>query len=96
MPISMAGNVATPASSFRERRRGESEWNFATATVAHAINYLLTEQLAGRRHPLAANREAVTLLCRVFEELAATERRAPERKSLLSRLLRFRNERGMQ
>lgn len=92
--------AATPAKagtltpSFRDRRRGKSELNFAAETVAHAINYLVMEQIAGRRVPVQVNREAISLLCRAFEQLAATERRAPERKSLLSRLSWFKTGKG--
>ena len=83
-----------PIPSFRDRRRGISELSSAALTVAHAVDYLVTEQLAGRRLPVQANREAVDLLADAFVQLANTERREPERQSLLSRLPWFRKQKG--
>ena len=59
--------------------------------MAHAVDYLVTEQLAGRRVPVKANREAIDLLADAFVQLAKTERREPERASFLSRLPWFRS-----
>ncbi len=94
MQTSTSAKADTSIPLPRDRRRGQSELSFAAMTVSHAIDYLVSEQIAGRRVPVQTNREAVFLLCGVFEQLAAAERRAPERKSILSRLSWFRTGHG--
>ena len=87
IPTSAKDDVPLPPS--RDRRRGLSDLSAAAVKVAHAINYLATEQLAGRRDPVQANRKAMAILCDAFEQLAVMERRVPEQRSLLRRLWEF-------
>ena len=86
------GRYLNPSS--RDRRRGVSELSLAALTADHAVDYLVTEQLAGRCLSVQANRDAITLLADAFVQLATTERRDPDRKSLLSRLSWFRGQAG--
>ena len=60
-----------------ERRCGISNTQSAAAILSHAVAYLIDEQLAGRRFPLKANREAIQILCQAGEAIAHTERREP-------------------
>jgi len=66
----------------RERRRGASDLERASEMLSHAVQYLLSEQIKGRRRTVKANREAVALLCAAAQELAQEERRKPARRSI--------------
>ena len=68
-----------PASAFPDGREGPSELEIASRLLAHAVNHLVSEQLAGQRSPLAANREAIAILCEAGRNLALVERREPAR-----------------
>ena len=72
-----------PSSSFDERQ-GPSELEIASRILSHAVNYLVTEQLAGQRASLPANREAIAILCNAGRGLALAERRDPARRALAS------------
>lgn len=63
-----------------ERRCGISDIELAAAMLSHAVAYLINEQLAGRRSPIQANRDAIQILCQAGEALALTERREPGRR----------------
>jgi len=65
-----------------ERRRGSSDLERASETLAHAVQYLLLQQIEGRRKTIRANREAVAILCAAAQELAHEERRKPARRSI--------------
>lgn len=71
------------ASSLDERE-GTSELELASRTLSHAVNYLVNEQLAGHRSSLAANREAIAILCDAGRGLALVERREPARRAIAS------------
>ncbi len=75
-----------PLSVFKRRKKG-SELDEAASTVAHAINYLLSEHTAGR---VQANRDAISQLCEAYEKLAAAEHYQPTSNSVMNRLLWFR------
>ncbi len=79
-----ANPLATEAPLFlgNDRRRGVSELETASQILAHAVNYLVSEQLAGTRSPVESNREAIALLCAAGRELALEERRRPARRSI--------------
>ena len=55
METSEVGGGRYPIPSFRNRRRGISELSSAALIVAPAVDYLVTEQLAGRRVSVQAN-----------------------------------------
>ena len=63
-----------------ERRCGVSDLELAAAMLAHAVSYLIGEQLVGRRFPPQANREAVQILCQAAEAVESIERREPARR----------------
>ena len=65
-----------------EQRRGLSELERASATLASAVEYLVSEQLAGRRHPLSANRDAIAILAGAGRDLLSVERRQPAKQSI--------------
>jgi hypothetical protein len=73
---------APPPLLLVERRKGISNLETAARTLSRAIDYLVSEQLAGRRHPLQANRMAIALLCEAGRGIAKEERRLPARRSL--------------
>ncbi len=47
--------------------------------MAHAVDYLVTEQLQGRVTHVPANRAAIAILCEAGRALEAVERREPAR-----------------
>lgn len=65
-----------------ERRRQTSDLELASQKLAHAVNYLVLEQLEGRRHSIPANREAIALLCHAGRTLEKVERRGSARASI--------------
>ena len=70
-----------------ERRRGVSEYERAGQMLAHAVDYLVSEQLEGRSTSVLANRKAIALLCDAGRTLEQMERREPAR-SLIAGWLR--------
>lgn len=63
------------------RRPGISRLEAASKTLSHAVNYLVTEQLAGHCLSARDNRDAVALLCAAGRDLARHERRAPAQRA---------------
>ena len=47
-----------------------SDRESAGRRVEHAVEYLVTEQLEGRRSSPTSNREAIAIFCRALAELA--------------------------
>jgi hypothetical protein len=62
-----------------QRRRATSDLERASTKLSHAVEYLVAEQLEGRRSPVSANRQAVAILCDAGRKLASEERRRPAR-----------------
>ena len=73
-----------------ERRCGISDTVLAATMLSHAIDYLLNEQLAGRRSHIQANREAIQILCQAGDAITRTERREPERRLVAAWLRKAR------
>jgi hypothetical protein len=66
----------------KNNRQSQSDLERAAEILAHAVQYLVDEQLLGRRDPVQANRQAVAILCQAGRELEQNERRAPARRSV--------------
>lgn len=73
-----------------ERRKGISDLEFASTLLSRAVQYLSTEQRAGRCTSVRANRQAITVLCDCAEGLAIAEQREPARRALYGWLDRAR------
>ena len=65
-----------------ERRRGVSDMELAAKKLYSATQYLVLEQLEGRRSSPKANRQAIAILCEAGRRLVKSERRQPARQSL--------------
>jgi hypothetical protein len=80
------GNADTidAPSPWPERRRGRSDLERGSALLSHAVEYLVSEQLAGRRHPIQPNREAIAILCEAGRQIQAEERRKLAKASIAS------------
>ena len=63
-----------------DRRHGTSELELGVTILSHAIEYLITEQLGGRRPDLHSNRQAVATLCDLSRSLLVVERRVSHRE----------------
>lgn len=66
-----------------DRRQGVSDLERACQMLAHAVQYLTSEQRAGRCTSVRSNRQAVALLCDSAAELEQFERREPARTALV-------------
>lgn len=89
-------DLSPPAPAASERRRRRSDLESASKLLSHAVEYLIAEQLMGRRSPVQANREAVAILCEAGRMIAQQERRKPARSSIAAWLRGaslFRSER---
>ncbi len=69
-----------------ERRQGVSSLERGSTMLSHAVQYLVSEQLAGRRPAVKANREAIMILSRARLELDVRERREPARSNIAAKL----------
>ncbi len=78
------GSATFPSAMVRlpEQRSGISALEQASHTLAHAVEYLVTEQLAGRRPSLPANRQAIAILAVAGQHLHETERRRPAKRAI--------------
>jgi hypothetical protein len=65
-----------------ERRSGVSDLERASAALAHAVQYLSSEQRAGRCTSVRGNRHAITILCERAEGLTKVEQREPAREAM--------------
>lgn len=72
-----------------ERRDGISKLEQGSVTLSHAVQYLVSEQLQGRRSPVQANREAIAILSKACIELGSLERREPARKAFSAKFGEF-------
>ena len=63
-------------------RTGASELEVASRILSHAVNHLVSQQLAGQRPCLSANRDAIAILCSAGRDLAVIERRDPARRAI--------------
>ncbi|WP_263382174.1 hypothetical protein [Granulicella arctica] len=68
-----------PTPRLFERRRGVSDMELAARKLYSATQYLVLEQLEGRRGSPKANRQAIAILCEAGRRLVKTERRHPAR-----------------
>lgn len=71
--------IVPQPSTAPDRRHGLSDLELAFSTLSRAVEYLLTEQLAGRRPDLRSNREAVAILCDLSRPLLSAEKRIDHR-----------------
>lgn len=65
-----------------DQRGGASDLEVASQMLSHAVHYLISEQLAGRRVSAQANREAIAILCSAGRQLGEVERREPARNAI--------------
>jgi hypothetical protein len=72
-----------------ERRQGISTLEQGSIMLSHAVQYLVSEQFAGRRLGLQANREAIMILSRARIEVGVVEQRDPARSKIHAKLRRF-------
>ena len=79
-----SGAVVLPPAMVRlhDQRYGVSDLEQASETLAHAVGYLVAEQLAGRRPSLVANRHAIAILSVAGRQLQHIERRRPAKRSI--------------
>ncbi len=63
-------------------RHNPSPLYAAAQTLSHAVGYLVSEQVAGRRPSLSANREAIAILAVAARHLHEAERRRPAKASI--------------
>jgi hypothetical protein len=73
---------SSPLLFITERRRLTSDLEIASGVLSRAVEYLVSEQLNGRRNPVQANREAIAILCEAGRKLSQEERRKPARRSI--------------
>ena len=76
--------LVSQPSPLPDRRHGPSELEVAFSTLSHAVEYLITEQLAGLRPDLRSNREAVAILCDLSRFLLTAEKRVEHRGKVAS------------
>ena len=65
-----------------ERRQSKSDLTQASEMLSHAVDYLVTEQISGRRTPFQANRQAIAILNDALKEVVKKERRGDTRGSI--------------
>jgi hypothetical protein len=82
-------SASTPVWDGPERRQGMSTLELGSIMLSHAIQYLVSEQFAGRRPSVQANREAIAILSRTRLGLGLMERREPARSKIYAQLRAF-------
>ena len=66
----------------KDRRNGSSDLKRAAEALEHAIQFLVTEAIDGRRSADLSHTDAIVLLCQALNGIARVERRASNRISI--------------
>ena len=72
----------SPSPVLMERINTGCDLQRASEMLSHAVEYLVSERINGRRSPILANQQAIEILCQSREELAKRERRNLAQRSL--------------